>query len=69
MYFLIIHAIIKQNKAKGYVIMKKDSGRKYKMVQKNNYKRCGAISCINNICGLCNIEKCELYEDTLMQED
>lgn len=34
-----------------------------------NYRKCGAISCINNACGLCNCEKCELYENVLIQED
>ncbi|NMB27130.1 MAG: hypothetical protein GX987_03615 [Tissierellia bacterium] len=37
--------------------------------QNHNYKKCGAISCINNACGLCNCEKCELYENVLIQED
>lgn len=43
--------------------------KNYKIKQKHNYKECGAISCINNICGLCNTDNCELYEDILMQED
>lgn len=56
------------NKYKGQIIMKKNI-KNYKIKQKHNYKECGAISCINNICGLCNTDNCELYEDILMQED
>ena len=40
-----------------------------KVKQKHNYKKCGAISCINNTCGLCDFKKCELYENVLIQED
>ncbi|WP_236914464.1 hypothetical protein [Clostridium sp. Cult2] len=40
-----------------------------KSKQKHIYKKCGAISCINNVCGLCCIERCELYENVLIQED
>ena len=36
---------------------------------KYKFKRCGAITCINNVQGLCNCEKCELYENVLIQED
>ncbi len=36
---------------------------------KHNFRKCGAISCINNIQGNCNIKKCELYENVLIQED
>lgn len=32
-------------------------------------KKCGAISCINNICGRCSLEECQLYENVLIQED
>ncbi|WP_156936281.1 hypothetical protein [Clostridiisalibacter paucivorans] len=31
-------------------------------------KKCGAITCIHNIDGYCNMEKCEIYERTLRQE-
>ncbi|CCQ93094.1 conserved hypothetical protein [[Clostridium] ultunense Esp] len=34
-----------------------------------HYRKCGAISCINNVCGLCYIDNCELYENVLIQED
>jgi hypothetical protein len=47
----------------------KKNAKIIRVKQKHNYKKCGAISCINNIYGLCNCEKCELYEDVLMQED
>ena len=48
--------------------MKKEAVVK-KINQNDNYKKCGAISCINNTCGLCNCEKCELYANVLIQED
>ncbi len=48
--------------------MKRDS-KANRAKRKHNYKKCGAISCINNIGGLCNCEKCELYENVLIQED
>lgn len=31
-------------------------------------KKCGAITCIHNIDGTCNTEKCEIYERSLRQE-
>lgn len=31
-------------------------------------KKCGAITCVDNIDGYCNSEKCEIYERTLRQE-
>ncbi|WP_202710925.1 hypothetical protein [Sporosalibacterium faouarense] len=31
-------------------------------------KKCGAITCIHNIDGYCNSEKCEIYERALRQE-
>ncbi|WP_236911900.1 hypothetical protein [Clostridium sp. Cult1] len=37
--------------------------------RKYTYKKCGAVSCINNICGLCSLENCEPYENVLIQED
>ncbi len=31
-------------------------------------KQCGAITCIHNIDGYCNMEKCEMHERILKQE-
>jgi hypothetical protein len=31
-------------------------------------KKCGSITCIHNIDGYCNMEKCEMFERTLKQE-
>lgn len=31
-------------------------------------KKCGAITCLHNIDGFCNMEKCEIYERALKQE-
>lgn len=39
-----------------------------KFNNKHNSKNCGAITCINNVCGQCYKEKCELYENVLIQE-
>lgn len=36
---------------------------------KKSMKKCGAISCINNVQGNCNLKKCDLYENVLIQED
>lgn len=43
--------------------------RRLKARKKHNYKKCGAVSCINNIHGLCDNDKCDLYENLLIQED
>ncbi|HSH34877.1 hypothetical protein [Schnuerera sp.] len=40
-----------------------------KSKQRHIQKKCGAISCINNVCGMCYLESCELYENVLIQED
>ncbi|NLV76637.1 MAG: hypothetical protein GX023_06600 [Tissierellia bacterium] len=48
--------------------MKKSIGA-IKEKKRGKYKRCGAITCINNIQGLCSFEICELYENVLIQED
>lgn len=37
--------------------------------QEDDYKKCGTISCLNNVYGLCNHEKCDFYENVLIQED
>ncbi|MBU5437605.1 hypothetical protein KQI42_06280 [Tissierella sp. MSJ-40] len=42
---------------------------KSKLKRKIIYKKCGAITCLNNISGLCSEEKCELFENLLIQED
>ncbi|SHH78397.1 hypothetical protein [Caloranaerobacter azorensis] len=39
-----------------------------KSLQISRLKKCGAITCIHNIDGYCNMEKCEIYERTLRQE-
>ena len=39
------------------------------ILQKEKSKKCGAITCINNIQGSCYSERCELYENVLIQED
>ncbi len=31
-------------------------------------KKCGVVTCIHNIDGFCNMEKCDVYERTLRQE-
>ncbi len=39
------------------------------ITKKEKSKKCGAITCINNIQGSCYSERCELYENVLIQED
>lgn len=46
----------------------KQNTKPIELNQKLNNKRCGAITCINNICGQCDVEDCELYEKVLIQE-
>lgn len=48
--------------------MRKKLNKKTELKLCMNFKKCGAITCINNIQGLCNYEKCELYERSLVQE-
>ncbi|NMB07988.1 MAG: hypothetical protein GX981_06350 [Tissierellia bacterium] len=47
----------------------KKKNRRVAVRKKHNYKECGAISCINNIYGICNNEECQLHENHLIQED
>lgn len=46
----------------------KGSNKFLKFNHKHNSKSCGAITCINNVCGQCHKDKCELYENMLIQE-
>ncbi|GFN37134.1 hypothetical protein TXYLGN1_29210 [Tepidimicrobium xylanilyticum] len=46
---------------------KRTKHNKFKL--KMSFKKCGAISCINNFSGLCFLEKCQFYENVLIQED
>ncbi|WP_160197077.1 hypothetical protein [Senegalia massiliensis] len=39
-----------------------------KREQISRLKKCGAITCIQNIDGYCNTDKCEMYERMLKQE-
>jgi len=39
-----------------------------KVKQANVNKRCGAITCLHNFDGNCNIDSCEIFERTLQQE-
>ncbi|MBS4539930.1 hypothetical protein GOQ27_15750 [Clostridium sp. D2Q-11] len=36
--------------------------------QVSRLKKCGAITCIHNLDGCCNVDKCEIYERVLKQE-
>jgi len=46
----------------------KQNNESIKFDHKHNSKSCGAITCINNVCGQCYKDKCELYENVLIQE-
>jgi len=49
----------------------KQNNNLLKFNHKHNSKSCGAITCINNVCGTCikdKKDKCELYENVLIQE-
>lgn len=46
----------------------KQNKKSYKFNHKHNIRSCGAITCINNVCGECNQDKCEPYENVLIQE-
>lgn len=46
----------------------KQNNKTVKFNHKHDFKRCGAITCINNVCGRCYKDKCELYEKVLIQE-
>jgi hypothetical protein len=50
-------------------MMKGKVNRTIKVKQYSKYRRCNAITCINNIQGLCDQDECELYEKQLIQED
>ncbi len=47
----------------------KQKNKFLKFNHKHNSKNCGAITCIYNVCGQCHKDKCELYENVLIQED
>ncbi|MBS4536265.1 hypothetical protein GOQ29_11615 [Clostridium sp. D2Q-14] len=36
--------------------------------QVSRLKKCKAITCIHNLDGYCNVDKCEIYERVLKQE-
>lgn len=48
--------------------MKRDLITDLKSPSTSRLKNCGAITCIHNIDGYCNMEKCEMFERTLKQE-
>ncbi|MBW4828761.1 MAG: hypothetical protein KZY61_13500 [Clostridiaceae bacterium] len=48
--------------------MGKNPNKNSKLKSNIVLKKCGAVSCINNIQGLCDFAKCELYERSLAQE-
>ncbi|SCL82628.1 MULTISPECIES: hypothetical protein [Tissierellales] len=48
---------------------KKCIEKKSKIKKICDYKKCGAITCINNNKGFCDCDVCELYENILIQED
>ncbi len=43
--------------------------KKISPIYKHNHKKCGAVTCINNVQGTCSFKKCDLYENVLIQED
>lgn len=45
-----------------------DKGQEKKDKPNLILKKCGSISCINNIQGFCSFDTCELYERSLIQE-
>ncbi len=48
--------------------MKRNLINNVKCQMTSRLKKCGAITCIHNIDGYCNTEKCDIYERTLRQE-
>ncbi|WP_176718807.1 hypothetical protein [Caloranaerobacter ferrireducens] len=48
--------------------MSRGTTKNLKSLQTSRLKKCGAITCIHNIDGYCNMDKCEIYERTLRQE-
>lgn len=48
--------------------MKENLIKNIKTEKVSRLKKCGAITCMHNIDGYCNMEKCEIYERTLRQE-
>lgn len=48
--------------------MKKNTVLNVKTQTTSRLKKCGVITCIHNIDGFCNMEKCEVYERALRQE-
>ncbi|WP_156456479.1 hypothetical protein [Abyssisolibacter fermentans] len=46
---------------------KKNSGDVNKK-NRYNFRKCGSITCIHNMGEKCNLEICDMYERTLMQE-
>lgn len=48
--------------------MKKNLINNVRAEMTSRLKKCGAITCVHNIDGYCNTEKCEIYERSLRQE-
>ncbi|WP_183108665.1 hypothetical protein [Thermohalobacter berrensis] len=48
--------------------MKENIVKNLKSAEISRLKKCGAITCIHNIDGYCNMEKCQMFERTLRQE-
>ncbi|WP_425449773.1 hypothetical protein [Dethiothermospora halolimnae] len=48
--------------------MKKNLINNIKSEMTSRLKKCGAITCMHNIDGYCNADKCEIFERSLRQE-
>jgi len=48
--------------------MKKQEKTTIGIKDKSENKKCGAITCIHNVCGQCQINNCEFFENVLIQE-
>jgi hypothetical protein len=46
----------------------KEKSKTVKLVDNKEKRRCGAITCIHNVCGICQVKCCEFYENLLIQE-
>ncbi|NLY78258.1 MAG: hypothetical protein GX080_09285 [Tissierellia bacterium] len=46
----------------------KQKNKTVKLIDKKEKRKCGAITCIHNVCGQCQVENCAFYENLLIQE-
>ncbi len=68
-FFRLYDIIFIMNQGERIAMKKKCIEKKSKIKKICDYKKCGAITCINNNKGFCDCDVCELYENILIQED